>query len=176
MPGSAYDCLAADGAGNIVGRLSWTPGSPGTLIVAGTIFFDGAISIGAGAYGAYSGRGTIYSASKVSWGKDARLCGVPACDTTWDSNLNHLMLVAGSSAGNAYTMEKNATFQGSSYAVGGFSAKKDADHWGPVVADKLNFAKDARFHAFPTSLPPGAPGGANGMIRPVDGSWRVSSG
>ena len=42
-PALAYDCVVKDGQGNVVGRIAWTPGSPGTLTIAGTIFFDGNI-------------------------------------------------------------------------------------------------------------------------------------
>ena len=171
MPAFSYDCRVTDGSGNLIGRFSWTPGSPGTLTVAGTIFIDGPLSIPMNGDAVYSGRATIYASDTISWGKDSRLCGVATCDTSWDSNTNLLMLVAGSSATNAYTMDKNATFQGMSYAVGGFSAKKDVDHWGPIVANDLDFEKDASFHPFPTTLTPGAPG-ADDQLSTVTGSWR----
>jgi Tfp pilus assembly protein PilX len=171
MPAFSYDCQVTDGSGNVIGRFSWTPGAPGTLVVAGTIFIDGPLAIPMDGNGVYSGRATIYASGTVSWGKDSRLCGVATCDTAWNSNTNLLMLVAGSSSTNAYTMDKNATFQGMSYAVGGFSAKKDVDHWGPIIAEDLDFEKDAAFHPFPTTLPPGSPG-VNGQLSPLGGSWR----
>ena len=43
-PALAYDCQVKDAQGNLLGRLAWTPGSPGTLTIAGTIFFDGNIA------------------------------------------------------------------------------------------------------------------------------------
>jgi Tfp pilus assembly protein PilX len=172
MPGSAYDCRVTDGSGTVIGRLTWTPGSPGTLAVAGTIFFDGNISVADNAYGVYTGRATIYSSGTVHFGKDSRLCGVVACDSTWNWNTNLLMLVAGSaSSGETFTLEKNVTFQGQAYAVGDFSSKKDANLWGPVIADELDFAKDAGVGTFPSTVPPGAPG-ADTVINPVSGTWR----
>jgi hypothetical protein len=46
-PSTAYSCQTA------TGQLTWTPGSPGTLVINGTIFFDGDISMSNNANAVY---------------------------------------------------------------------------------------------------------------------------
>jgi hypothetical protein len=170
LPAAAYDCRVTDGSGNIVGRISWVPGSPGTLTVVGTIFFDGGISISGDAV--YQGRATIYASGSVDFGMGATLCGISGCTSGWDWNTNLLMLVSGSTAsGDTFTMNKDVIFQGMAYANGNFSAKKDAVIWGPIIANDMDFAKDGAIGTYPSTVPPGAPGAA-GNLTPTQGSWR----
>jgi Tfp pilus assembly protein PilX len=148
-PASAYDCRVLDGSGNIIGRISWTPGSPqGTLTIAGTIFFDGPISYSGSAV--YSGRATIYSSGTITIG--GSLCGVAACDTTWDSTSNLLVLVAGSNAQNpscAFSLTNNAVFQGSTMMNGDYCESNNAGTWGGVVAHQLFISNNAINHYVP---------------------------
>ena len=63
-PALAYDCQVKDAQGNLLGRLAWTPGSPGTLTIAGTIFFDGDIAMTNSVNAVYVGRATIYARAR----------------------------------------------------------------------------------------------------------------
>jgi hypothetical protein len=158
LPATAYNCTASSG------YLRWTPGDPGTLEISGTIFFDGGLTIPLDANAVYQGRGTIYANGKILFENNARLCGVAACDTTWDTNANLLVLVAGSNAVSpqyAFELTNNAVFQGASYAVGDFREANNTGVWGSVIANKLHLANNAINHYVPYgTLLPGMPGGA----------------
>nr|MBA3567193.1 hypothetical protein [Actinomycetota bacterium] len=63
FPTSAYDCQVRSGGptGPLLGRIAYTPGTPGSLIVDGTVFFDGKLEIQGNRDVVYQGRGTIYA-------------------------------------------------------------------------------------------------------------------
>ena len=65
-PALAYDCQVRDGQGNLLGQIAWTPGSPGTLTIAGTLFFDGSITFQNSVNPVYVGRATIYAAGTIT--------------------------------------------------------------------------------------------------------------
>jgi hypothetical protein len=150
-PVSAYDCKVLDGMGNIIGRISWTPGSPkGTLTVFGTLFFDGPINYTGAAV--YSGRATIYSSGTIYFGNGATLCGVSACDTSWDTTSNMIVLVAGSNAQNpscAFTLDNNSVFQGATMMNGDYCENNNSGTWGAVIAHQLFIANNAINHYVP---------------------------
>ena len=98
-PALAYDCQVKDAEGNLLGRIAWTPGNPGTLTIAGTLFFDGNISFNNSASAVYVGRATLYAAGTISINNSSKLCGVAGCNANWDPTVNLLAFVAGSSTG-----------------------------------------------------------------------------
>jgi hypothetical protein len=161
MPVSPYDCRVFDAGGAVVGRLTWTPGNgstPGTLVVAGTIFFDGDVSLSGNDYGIYSGRATIYASGRISLSNNTRLCGVSSCDGAWDASQNLLAFVAGAPSGDGFTMANNALLQGAVYAVADFRESNSAVVWGPVIADQLYIANSGLNHYVPMgTLLPGMP-------------------
>ena len=95
-PASAYDCRKVDGSGNLVAQIAWQPGSPGTLTIKGVIYFDAHLSWSNLNLIQYDGKGVIYGSGQVRIKNRADICGVPACDETWDPRVDLLVFVAGS--------------------------------------------------------------------------------
>jgi Tfp pilus assembly protein PilX len=157
--GAAYDCKFVNGAGVVSGEIKWTPGSPGQFVITGTIFYDGNISFDSNAV--YSGRGVIYAAGTIVI--NANLCGVAACDTTWDTSANLLVLVAGSnnrSPSWAINMPNNngSQFQGAMEANGDVNEQNNVGVWGSIVAHQVFISNNAIDHYVPFGTPvPGMP-------------------
>jgi Tfp pilus assembly protein PilX len=175
LPASSYDCSFSSG-GTTVGRIAWTPGSPGTLTVQGTIFFDGDINLAGSAKAVYTGRAAIYSSGTVTLGNTTQLCGAylsTECDWThWNPNTTMLALVAGSTtAAPDFSINQSAMFQGGSYASTDFIQGQSAKQQGPIEANNITL-NNSNQSGYPgqTSMPYGTPGGA--VITPVPGSWR----
>ena len=95
-PRSAYDCRKLDALGNLVAQLKWQPGSPGTLTIKGVIYFDAHLSWSNLNLIQYDGKAVIYGSGQVRIKNRADICGVPACDATWDPRVDLLVFVAGS--------------------------------------------------------------------------------
>jgi Tfp pilus assembly protein PilX len=176
MSGTAYDCRVLDASNNVIGRLSWTPGSPGTLVVAGTVFFDGNMNLGSGT-GVYQGRGTIYVSGVITASNNLSLCATSACDSTWDPTTNHLLLAAGSlvspgtsTATYGYDGNNNVNFQGTIYVASGYRAQNNTQTWGPVMASQITLTNNANVYKLPGTLPPGAPG-IETTLHVVNGTW-----
>ncbi len=167
-PASGYTCSVVEN-GTTVGQLTWTPGNPGSLVVKGTVFFDGNLVVSG--FGVISGRATIYASGTVSFNNNAKLCGVAGCDTSWDPLTNALFLVAGSSSVAAsFTLNNNAVFQGGVYSVNDFTVLQNAKAWGPAIARTVTVYQSAdQFMAIPFAGP-GAPG-TEATIHPVPASW-----
>jgi hypothetical protein len=170
---AGYDCTVTSGTTQ-VGRIAYTPGSPGTLTIDGTVFVDGNIVMSGTHDVVYSGRGTIYASGKIDIEGAERICGAWAggCDTAgWQPGTNMLVLVAGSTAdAPGFAFGQNASFQGGVYAAGDYAETGSAAVQGPKIAEAMTLAggADAGFPAY-TYLPPGAP-----MDKPVVtvNSWR----
>ena len=81
---TAYDCEVEDVGGNVVGRIAYTPGTPGTFIIEGVVFFDGKLEFSSNRDVVYQGRGSIYATDEIIIQNHVKFCGVAACDTTWD--------------------------------------------------------------------------------------------
>jgi Tfp pilus assembly protein PilX len=148
-PESAYDCEVVED-GDVVGRLAWTPGSPGTLEIEGTIFFDGDILFDDTDAVVYDGRGTIYASGKITFSNYATVCGVAACDATWNASTDLLAFVAGKPVGNdAFLIQNQAMFQGAVYAVGDFREQNNGVVWGPIIADSFDISNSGLNHSVP---------------------------
>jgi Tfp pilus assembly protein PilX len=138
MPSSGYDCTVTE-FGDVVGRIAWTPGTPGTLIVQGTIFFDGELMMSDSRSAVYTGQGVIYVSKKIKIANSREICGVASCNTsTWDPNTNLLVLISGATDVPAVEIDNSAKFQGGIYAVGGFKLQNSAMMQGPVIADVVD--------------------------------------
>jgi Tfp pilus assembly protein PilX len=121
-PALAYDCQVRDGQGNLIGQIAWTPGNPGTLTIAGTIFFDGDIVFSNSVNAVYVGRATIYAAGTVSLQNSVYLCGIAGCGSNWLATQNLLAFVAGSSTDTVgFSIQNSSTFQGAIYSVNDYS-------------------------------------------------------
>jgi hypothetical protein len=159
MPATGYDCTVTE-FGNTVGRIAWTPGSPGTLIVQGTIFFDGELMMSDNRDAVYSGKGSIYVSKKIKIANSRKICGVSACNpSTWNPNTNFLLLVSGATEVPAVEIQDSAIFQGGVYAVGGFKLQNTAIMQGPVIADVIDVQNNGFSNTWPalTELNDGMP-------------------
>jgi hypothetical protein len=174
-PSLPYDCQVRDVQGNLLGRLAWTPGSPGTLTIAGTIFFDGNISSQNLVNAVYVGRATIYAAGTISFTNSMTLCGVAGCDSNWQATQNLLAFVAGSSTDTVgFSISNNAIFQGAIYAVNDFTEQNGTSVWGPVIARQVSLDNNTLNHYVPLgTLLGGMPQTSQQAISIVNepGSW-----
>ena len=175
-PRTAYDCRVYDGSGNLVGQLTWTPGAPGTLTVAGTIFFDGNISFSQLSQVNYQGRATIYASGTISVANQTAVCPVTGCNSSWDPGTNLLAFVAGSLRNEAigFAVGNNSTFEGAVYCVNDYSAGNNTTMWGPVVARQISISNSS-LNDFPPiwNLMPGMPSSYQTVttVSIVPGSW-----
>jgi Tfp pilus assembly protein PilX len=148
--GLAYDCQVKDAKGDLIGRIAWTPGSPGTLTIAGTIFFDGNISFKNLTNAVYVGRATIYASGTISLANSTTLCGVVGCDSNWQATQNLLAFVAGSSTDSiGFSIANSSTFQGAIYAVNDYSEQNGAIVWGPIIARQVFLSNNTSNHYVP---------------------------
>jgi hypothetical protein len=166
-PDSSYSCVVTRG-GTAVAQLSWNS-STGVLAVSGTIFFDGPLQVSSSS-ATYTGIGTIYSAGTITLPNNAKLCGVPACDSSWNPNTNLIVFVAGASSGTGFLIDNNAVYQGAAYVVADYSLSNNASNWGPVIADSFDLANNSGGFKPVASLPSGAPG-TSWTISELPGGW-----
>ena len=159
FPTSAYDCQVKDAGGNLLGRIAYTPGNPGTLIIEGVVFFDGKVELQGNRDVVYQGRGSIYATDVIKIQNFVRLCGVAACDATWNPDQNLLLFVAGATADDGFLIDNNTTFQGAVYVVNDFLQANSVVVCGPVIAQELVIQNntDNCFVPFSTGVP-GMPG------------------
>ena len=104
-----FDCRYYDSSGTLVGRLAWTSGTPGTLIIFGTVFIDGNLISRAGLR-RLPGPGNLYVDGTVTFSGQAKICATPIsgspCLGNYDPNTNLLELVA-VNAGHAATPSRS---------------------------------------------------------------------
>jgi hypothetical protein len=174
-PALAYDCQVKDAQGNLLGRIAWTPGSPGTLTIAGTLFYDGDISFSNSANAVYVGRATIYAAGTISISNSSKICGSANCDASWDPTQNLLAFVAGSSTDAVgFSILNSSVYQGATYAVNDYSESTGASIWGPVIARQVFLNNNTTNHYVPLgTLLGGQPQTSQEAISLVNqtGSW-----
>ena len=174
-PSLAYDCQVKDAEGNLIGRLAWAPGSPGTLTIAGTIFFDGNISFKNLTNAVYVGRATIYASGTISIANSTTLCGVVGCNSGWQATQNLLAFVAGSTTDStSFSIANSSTLQGAIYAVNDYSEQNGATVWGPIIARQVYLANNTSNHYVPLgTLLSGMPQTSEEAISIVNqpGSW-----
>jgi Tfp pilus assembly protein PilX len=158
-PSTAYDCQVRDAGGALVGRIAWTPGSPGTLTIQGTIFFDGNLEFRNSTHVVYVGRATIYAAGTITLRNQTSICGAVGCGTDWNATENLLAFVAGSSTASVgFSVEQNSTFQGAIYVVNDYTEQNDSTVWGPIIARQLYLQNSTINHYVPIgTLLPGMP-------------------
>lgn len=163
-PASAYDCKFTDATGATVGEVKWTPGSPGTLLINGTIFWDGNLVVGSSFN--YTGRATFYFAGTITLNSGVSICGYTACGTSWNTNTNMLVMVSGSAnTSPSWAINSAATskMQGAMEAVGDINQNSGATMWGGLIAHQLyNLSANDNWVAFNT--------GTAGQ--PVSGSYQ----
>jgi Tfp pilus assembly protein PilX len=148
-PATAYDCKVTDSNGTLLGEIGWTPPPDqnhlGTLTVSGTIYIDGNLVWDQDAN--YVGRATLYMGGTVSF--TGSLCaGNPSdCGSSWDTNQDLIVLVAGSNlqqpAGYAMKICCGAWFQGALEANGDFQEVAGVGVWGSIIAHQVTISSGA---------------------------------
>ena len=172
-PSTAYDCRVHDASGALVGQLTWVPGSgsgPGSLTMAGTIFFDGPVEFRQYNSAVYHGRATIYAAGDITFANQSSLCGDPECDADWDPQANLLAFVSGEDV----RVGQQSHFQGAIYAVGDYSEDNNSTFWGPIIANRISLSNSTVNHYVPIgTLMPGMPASYEDVvtITAEPGSW-----
>jgi hypothetical protein len=172
-PPTPYDCRVYDPAGNLLGQLSWAPGTsstPGTLTVAGTIYFDGPIEFRQYNKAVYSGRATIYSSGDITFANQTMLCGDPECDADWDPQRDLLAFVSGDDV----RVGQQSSFQGAIYAVDAYSEDNNSTFWGPIIANTISLSNSTTNHYVPIgTLMPGMPASYEDVVTIANepGSW-----
>jgi Tfp pilus assembly protein PilX len=153
-PNTAYDCQKVVN-GELVAQLKWEPGSPGTLTVKGTIYFDGHVSWSNLNLIQYDGKATLYASGQVRIKNRADLCGVPACDNTWDPREDLLVFVAGSLVSETSSdplsgdIGNHVNFQGAIYAVNDLDLDNNTTIWGPLITRSATISNSAELKAPP---------------------------
>jgi len=157
-PSSAYSCKKVVN-GQTVAELSWVPGSSpsqtGTLTVKGTIYFDGNLTWSNLSLIQYDGQATIYASGKLIIKNQADLCGVAACDATWDPSVDFLVFVAGSMVSETSTtplsgdIGNKVNFQGAIYCVNDYDQDNNTTIWGPVIARNATITNSGLFKPLP---------------------------
>jgi hypothetical protein len=186
----AFDCRYYDSSGDLVGRLKWVPGSPGTLTILGTMWIDGNLSFSGNSNDAtVVGRGTIYATGTISFSGQAKICETPTsgsrCLGNYDADQNLLVLVAynnGSHTTTGFTLTGQNTFEGVAFTYGILNEGGNATLHGPVLADTATMAGngDTRTILDPPEGSPGAgydevieeSGDDTAEWSDVAGSWR----
>jgi len=158
-PDYAYDCQYWEN-GELVGQIKWTPGAPGTLVIKGTVFFDGDIVFRNQTQVVYQGRGSIYSSGRVTMGNQTMICGVATCDAAWEPLEDLLAFVAGGMDGGdtSFEVAQYTRFQGAIYAEHAYREENGATVWGPIIADEIYLANSStNFYVPIGTLLPGMP-------------------
>jgi len=179
-PASAYDCQKVVG-GVTTAQIKWQPGSPGVLTIKGVIYFDAHLSWSNLNLITYQGKAVIYGSGQVRIKNRADICGVAACDSTWDPRLNLLVFVAGSLISQVSTdpiggdIGNHVNFQGAMYIVDDFDMDNNTTVWGPVITRSATINNSALIHAppFPIQWMTGMPAGMQTVthVNRVQGSY-----
>jgi Tfp pilus assembly protein PilX len=180
-PSTAYDCRKLDGSGNVVARIAWAPGSPGTLTIQGVIYFDAHLSWSNLNLIQYDGKAVIYGSGQVRIKNRADICGVPACDSTWNPQEDLIVFVAGSLVSQTSTtpiggeIGNHVNFQGAMYIVNDFDMDNNTTVWGPIITRSTTINNSALIHAPPLPIQwmYGMPGATQTVteVTPIQGSY-----
>lgn len=179
-PSTAYDCQKVVG-GQTVAQIKWQPGSPGTLTIKGVIYFDGHLTWSNLNLITYVGKAVIYGSGQVRIKNRADICGVAACDSTWNPQENLIVFVAGSLISESSTttiggdIGNHVNFQGALYIVNDFDMDNNTTVWGPVITRSTTINNSALVNAPPLPIQwmYGMPGATTTVteVNPVQGSY-----
>jgi Tfp pilus assembly protein PilX len=158
---TAYSCTFTAGPSTI-GKIAWTPGSPGNLQVSGVLFFDGNLKFDNTDQAVYSGRATIYTSGKIEFKNSAYLCGAASCNATaWDGDNNMITFVAEGcktfSAGSCTSYEDDTfvthdstKFQGGVWAYNDAKQEQSSLIEGPTIARQIYLKNSAVAQVWPS--------------------------
>jgi len=179
-PSSAYDCQKVVN-GETIAQIKWQPGSPGTLTIEGVIYFDGHLTWSNLNLIQYDGKAVIYGSGQVRIKNRADICGVAACDSTWNPQEDLIVFVAGSliSESSSTTVGgeigNHVNFQGALYIVNDFDMDNNTTIWGPVITRSTTINNSALINAPPLPIQwmYGMPGATTSVteVNPVQGSY-----
>jgi hypothetical protein len=162
----SFDCRYYNSSGDLVGRLKWQSGNPGTLTVLGTVWIDGNLSFSGQDNATVHGRGAIYATGTIGFSGQANVCEAPTsgnpCLGNYDENQNLLVFVAynnGSHSTTGFSLTGQNTFEGIAFTNGILSEGGNATLHGPVLADTANMAGNGDTRTI-INPPPGSPGAA----------------
>jgi hypothetical protein len=185
----SFDCRYYNSSGDLIGRLKWQSGNPGTLTILGTVWIDGNLSFAGQDNAVVHGRGTIYATGTISFSGQANICESPTsgnpCLGNYDANQNLLVFVAynnGNHSTTGFSLTGQNTFEGIAFTNGILNEGGNATLHGPVLADTANMAGNGDTRTI-INPPPGAPGAAydettnesgddTAMWADVPGSWQ----
>ena len=176
---SSFDCRYYASDGTLVGRLAWTWGNPGTLVIQGTVFIDGNLTFDGTDYAVYQGRGNIYFNGSVNFAGQAKICATPIsgdpCLGNYAPSQNLLELVAvnANNGSSGFSETGEETFEGVAFTNGAFTGAGNSTIHGAVIADT---ASEAGNGSVPTTIdpPPGAPGASSTTTTTTGGPDQVS--
>ena len=163
----SFDCRYYDSNGDLVGRLKWQSGSPGTLTILGTIWIDGNLSFAGNRTTPSSragGRSTPPARSRSAARQTSarhRRRGIPASATTTRTRT----CSCSSRTTTAVTAQRGSrstgqnTFEGIAFTNGILNEGGNATLHGPVLADTAIMAGNGDTRTI-INPPPGAPGAA----------------
>lgn len=186
-----FDCRYYDSSGSLVGRLAWTngaSGSPGALIVYGTVYVDGNLTVQGQEYAVYQGRGNLYVNGTITFSGQSNICATPISGSPClgnyapSSNLLELVAVNADHAANAFALTGQEIFEGVAFMNGNYQEAGNGITHGAIIADTATVAGNG---TVPNQIdpPPGAPGAAATTSSttagpdtvqwdPVPGSWQ----
>jgi type II secretory pathway pseudopilin PulG len=179
-PSVGYDCKRGSDPNNPDAQIKWEPGL-GRLTIKGVIYFDGNLTWSNLNLIDYDGKAVIYASGQVVIQNRADLCGVPACDDTWDPQTDLIVLIAGSLISQTTTdptsgeIGNHVNFQGAIYTVTDYVMDNNTTVWGPVITRSASIANSAVIHAPPAPIlwMEGIPGDAitTTQVERVEGSY-----
>lgn len=166
---SSYDCKIVSN-GTTIGEIKWNGVGQwcgtGTLTVSGTLYFDGSLDLKCGWKVTYSGQATLYFTGTVEQEGGTKLCGISNCTTSWDPDVNGMILIAGcwtNSTGSTLASSKCVYITGGSsaqwgaYATTAYQIDGGSSNMGPVLANTMNVGGGSStlipFHSFPPGTP-----------------------
>jgi hypothetical protein len=132
----------------------------------GTIFIDGNLTWSNLSLIQYDGRASIYVAGTLTIQNQAELCGVAACDETWDPAVDFLAFVVGSLTTTGTTEDtgevgNRVNFQGALLLENDYDQDNNTTIWGPVIANNATITNSGLFKPLPGGTlgapPPGLP-------------------
>jgi Tfp pilus assembly protein PilX len=161
---TAYDCKVG------TNEIKYTPsgGSCGTgvMVVSGTLYFDGSLSMGCGLKVVYSGQATMYFTGTVTQAGGTQLCGIASCTASWNPATAGIIFIAGcwtNSTGTTLASSKCVYITGGSsgqwgaYATTAYQIDGGSSNMGPVLANSLTIGGGSSTLIPFTVMPPGTP-------------------
>jgi hypothetical protein len=172
---TAYDCKVGSN------EIKYTPvgGScgTGTLVVSGTLYFDGSLSMGCGLKVVYSGQATMYFTGKVKQAGGTQLCGIAGCTASWDTTTAGIIFIAGcwtNSTGSTLASTQcvyvtgGSTAQWGAYATTAYQIDGGSGNMGPVLANSLTIGGGSSTLIPFSVMPPGTPLNYGAATQPGD--------